>query len=137
MDHRHGRREAARLSVVLHNRHTPPIQAQIVSLSAGGAFIRLPSMARPLGDVVRLRFSLPLESSEPREWSALIVRGDADGVGVMFGRRHDRAFAQFIASQEGLDEALPDSQPARGHGQPASRCKTSGAAAPVSVRHTE
>ena len=130
MDHRRGRRESARLPVVLHNRHTPPIEAQIVSLSAGGAFIRLPGMARPLGGILRLEFSLPQESGEPREWSALIVRDNAEGIGVMFDRRHDRAFAQYVASNHPSPRPLP----ARRRVRPAARGEGLQLAVAVSAR---
>jgi hypothetical protein len=111
MEHRRGHRKTVRLAVKLATRHSSGLQGEIMDLSAGGAFIRLPKATSALRNMVHLRFCT--HGSEPDcDCWALIVRTAANGIGVMFRRRQEQTFRQLETSEIADIRAVkPDQEP--------------------------
>jgi len=93
MEHRVGQRSCCRLSVVLHTRDGRLLNGEIQDISAGGAFIRIiDEVAAPRG-LVQLEFETLLPEKMLCKWWSLVVRESADGIGVIFDRRHNETAA--------------------------------------------
>jgi hypothetical protein len=93
MEHRVGQRSCCRLSVVLRTRDGRLLNGEIEDISAGGAFIRIMGKAAAPRGLVQLEFETPSPEKMLCKWWSLVVRENADGIGVIFERRHNETAA--------------------------------------------
>lgn len=89
MEHRTGERLDVALPALVRTRRGPPLQGEVLNLSAGGAFIRLHGEP-PMRGFVQLSIG------DGEQWWALVVHATRDGVGVMFDRHRFAAVARLI-----------------------------------------
>ena len=98
MEHRRGTRKAVSLQIRLESQRLPPLEGEIVDISAGGAFIRVLGRMPAPNSIVQLVLAPAIAGDELAQCRALVIRCTADGIGVMFDRRQDiRALDDYAA----------------------------------------
>ncbi len=84
-ERRYDKRTSTELPVILHSRNNPPVLAQMCNLSRGGAFIIADGRLFPRTTMLYLDFGDRCKyQREEAIVQALVIRGEAQGVGVMF-----------------------------------------------------